>query len=234
MRKILTLAVVAGLCAPAAQAFELVGGTVGLDYSSFLGSDSNDETRSALSGAFEFGIARSVSIQTDITLAGFNATDINATTFALHGIYHAGESSSFGAFIGRDSVDGGNDLDFIGVEAGFATGAFGGEIYIAKADGDGADPTLFGLKGVYTLAPAIDLGARFDRISADDLDLNRLSLTGEYKPMPELGLTAEIGSAEVEGAGSEAFAGIGVKFNFGARQGTAFEKRSVINLIPGL
>ena len=233
MKKSIALAFASLLCAPALHAFEVTGGSVSLGYSSLTDSDLNDINKTSLGGSLEFGIAREFSVQADLSLAKFGLTDIDSRSLGLHAIYHASENTSLGGFLGRDRIEDVN-LDFIGVEAGHQMGRFGVEGYLGHAEAEGIDGTVLGLQGDYTLGEYSSVGMRYDNINVEGYDASRVSLTGEFGASPGFAITGEIGNADIESVGSEMFAGVGVRINFGAKRGATFRDRSVANLLPGL
>lgn len=232
MKKSIALAFAGLLFVPAAHAFEVTGGEVSLGYSGLTDSALNDATRTTLGGSLEFGISHEFSVQGDLSVSKFGLTHIDSRSLGLHAIYHASEDTSVGGFLGRDRIEGSN-LDFFGVEIGHQMGQFGAEGYISHAEIEGVSGTVLGLEGNYAVNDYATVGMRYDNINVDGLDASRLSLTGEIGATPGLAITGEIGNADLEGLGSEMFAGIGVRINFGAKRGATFRDRSVANLLPG-
>lgn len=230
MRNPIALALAGILCTSAAQAFEVTGGSVDLGFSAF--TDDFDANKTTLGGALEFGIVRAVSVQADLGLTQFGLTEVDNTNFGLHGIYHLGEATSGGLYLGRDRVEGA-DIDLYGLEIGHQQGQFTAEGYLGHAEAAGGSGTLLGLRGGYALSDSATLGARYDNVNLEGYDISRLSLTGEYAMTDGFALNAEVGSFDAEGVGSEMFLGLGVKASFGAKRGATFERRSLVDLIPG-
>ncbi|NPD13857.1 hypothetical protein HOY34_01420 [Xinfangfangia sp. D13-10-4-6] len=219
--------------ASAAGAAEFVGGTISLSYSGLADSDLNEINKTSLNGRVQVGFSREFSIQAGLGQTWLGLSDFDSTSLDLHGIYHLSESSSVGAFFGRDEIEG-YGANFAGLEAGHKVGQFGGEAYIAHAKDGDSSGNLYGIRAAYDLSDYGNIGARFDQIDIEGFDVSRLSLTGEFKPTPGFSLTAEVGSAKFDSLGSEMFVGVGLNVHFGANNGTTFDKRSLLDILPGL
>ena len=218
-----------------AQAFEFTGGSIDLNYSAF--TEDNDFATTALTGAVEFGFNRNFGVQFDLGTFAYDFVDESGTNAALHAIYHINETSSLGAFYGRDEIDG-EGVDFYGVEIGQEFQDFGVEAYIGAGDDSGVSATVFGLTGLYEFDQGFGLGASWERMDFNgDLDLTRFAVKADFAVGSNVDLYAEFGSFSADGfgvSGSENFFGIGAKFNFGASRGATFEDRGMLKLIPGL
>ncbi|MDO8882552.1 MAG: hypothetical protein U0934_12820 [Pseudotabrizicola sp.] len=233
MKHTLSLALAGLFCASAVQAFEVTGGSLSLGYSSFIGSSpATDVNKLSLGSSMEFGLSQQFSVQGDFALTKFNATNLDNTNFGLHAIFHVNESTSVGAFIGRDRIEHEN-LNYFGVEVGHQAGAFGTEAFLTIAKDGGSNGTVIGVKGEYSLTDSAMLGARFDLLNVDGADAAKFAIIGEVAALPGLNLTGELGQARIDGIGSEAYVGVGVKVNFGAKRGATFDRRSIIDLLPG-
>lgn len=234
MKHSLTLALAGLFCATTAQAFEVTGGSLSLGYSSFVGSsDATDFNKLSLGSSMEFGLTHQFSIQGDFALSQFGASNIDNLNFGLHAIVHANESTSVGAYIGRDRVEGEN-LNYFGFEVGHQVGQIGAEGYVTFAKDGGSDGTVIGIKGDYSLTETALIGARFDNINVDGADASRVAITGEVGALPGVTLTGELGRARIDTLGSETYVGVGVKVNFGDKRGATFDRRSILDLLPGL
>ncbi|PYF11211.1 hypothetical protein C8J30_103307 [Rhodobacter viridis] len=220
------------ISAPVAQAADVTGATLGLDYSAFTDDTGGTANKTALSGSVELGFDRNFSLQGDMSIGHFGLTDVDTFGAAVHGIYHASEFASVGAFIGRDSIEGDGDT-FYGAEAGFEQGQFSGNVYVSHMNDPLADGTLMGIGGAYKATDAFTLGASYDNIDVDSYDLSRAQLEAEYR-MDNFAVTAQLGSADAEGFGSETYFGVGAKVTFGAKRGTTFEQRGLLAIWPGL
>lgn len=236
--KILGMVAFAALMPTALAAFEFTGGDVELSYSML--TEESDLDRVDLGGSVEFAFTRNISMQADLAFTEFGASNLSLTSFGLHGIYHASESTSVGVFLGRDRAETGdassND-NFIGVEVGYEAQGFGLEAYYAKADSGLSDGSVAGASGSYDIGEAFAVGVALDRLDADTASLTALTLRGDYALTPMTRLFAEVGNASIEadGAGSvdSAFVGVGATINFGAERGATFERRSLLGTIPG-
>jgi hypothetical protein len=238
MKNILTTAALAALFASPVAAFEMTGGTVSLSYSQLTEDSSLDRTD--LGGSVEFGFSRNISAQVDLGFTDFGASGLSLTSFALHGIWHASEASSVGLFLGRDDADlDGADAsqDYIGVEVGYGSGAFGAEAHFAYADADGGSGTAAGLALDYAVSPTIGIGGTIDRLNVEGADLTTFALRGSYAFTPQTQVYAEVGNTSADAGGvseDSAFIGLGAEFSFGAARGATFDRRSLLGSIPGL
>lgn len=233
MKQTLSLALAGLLCASAAQAFEVTGGSLSLGYSSFVGSsNATDVNKLSFGSAMEFAITPEIAVQGEFSHSKFDASGLDTSNVGLHGIYHLNHTTSLGAFIGRDRIDRRN-LNYYGVEVAHQLGAFDTEAFVTIAKDGGRDGTVFGIKGDYALTDTATIGARFDHLNVKGADASKFALTGEVAALPGLNLTGEVGRGKIKGFGSDPYVGLGVKVNFGDKQGTTFGSRSVLNLLPG-
>lgn len=234
MKHILSLALAGLFCASAVQAQEVTGGTIQLGYSSFIGGGGNtDVNKLTLGSSLEYGFSQQFSVQGDFALMKYGLSNVDTANFGLHGIFHINDTTSVGGFIGQDRIEG-DGLDYFGFEIGHQVGAIGTEAYISRADsGVGVKGTVLGIKGEYAVNEVTSVGARFDNINVQGIDASRFALTGEVAATPGLALTGELGQARIETLGSEAYIGVGVKVNFGAKRGATFDRRSIVDLLPG-
>lgn len=236
--KIWGMVAMAALMPTVSGAFEFTGGNVELSYSTL--TKESDLDRVDLGGSVELSFTRDIAMQADLAFAEFGASGLSLTSFGLHGIYHASESTSVGVFLGQDrgKIAGASSTDsFVGVEVGYEAQGFGLEAYYAKADTDLSDGSVAGVSGTYALGDAFTVGLALDRLDADDVSLTALTVRGDYALTPATQLFAEIGNASIDGAAAgnvdSAFVGLGAKVNFGAARGATFERRSLLGTIPG-
>lgn len=220
------------LGAPAVQAAEVTGASLGIDYSAFTDDSTGTVSKTALSGSLELGFDRNFGLQGDLSLGRFGLSDADTASVALHGLYHASENASLGAFFGRDEIEG-KGYNFYGAEVGFEQGQFNGDAYVAAGEFSSIDGTLMGIGVGYDATEAFTLGASYDSLDVEGYDLSRAQLEAEYR-IDRFALTAQLGSAEIENAGSETYFGLGAKFSFGAKRGATFDQRGVLAVWPGL
>jgi hypothetical protein len=215
-------------------AAEVTGGDIVLSYSAF--TDEGDLNRTSLQGAVEYSFGNNFAAQADLGLHNFGLSNEDTTTLTLHGIYHLDDSTSLGAFIGRDRVVG-ESLTLYGVEAGRDLGRVDVEGYIAGFDDSGIDGIMLGGKGRYAYSEQIGFGASFDYGRIDSsTDLTRLGINADYKFGNGLTLAAEVGQLDANAfgfGGAEAYAKVSVGFEFGAKRGASFDNRSLTRLLPG-
>lgn len=223
-------------------AAEIVGGDLTLSYSQFLSdleTEDGGDTASKLTlgGSAEFALQNNLSVQADLAQAQVALIDDTATMVGLHGIYRFGEITSVGAFAARDSVSGA-DFTYAGLEAKRIFPTFDAEVYLARVGGDADDATLLGVSGQYRMLPNLDLGVSLDRLDGDDdTELTRLSAEAGYHLISGARIGAEIGAAEVGVADisdTEGFVGLSFSYAFGAERGATFDRRGLLDLLPGL
>ncbi|PZX16036.1 hypothetical protein LX81_02308 [Palleronia aestuarii] len=230
------------LSSVSAAAQQVTGGEVSLTYSRYAEeqevSFGDDETlsRRSLAGSAEIGINREFSLQGDLGFHDFQFIGETGTSLGLHAIFHANPTSSIGVFLVTESLDSA-DNDLFGIEAGSALGAIDTELYLALVDGDADGDAVFGLKGAYAVTPQFSLGAGFDHIGGDDLSVSQIALTADYDVTDTVRIAAELGTSETDYDGFEAndaFFGVTASYRFGAARGATFERRGLLELIPGL
>lgn len=219
--------------APAAA--QVTGGEVALSYSAF--TDQGDVNRTSIEGALEYSFGQNFSMQGDLAHHSFGASNENATTVTLHGIYHLNDSTSLGAFLGRDQAAGENVTTY-GLEFGRDLGRIDLEGYLGGFSDSGTDGTLIGGQARYAYTPQIGFGANFDYGRLDsNVDLTRFGVNADYKFAGGPVISAEIGQLHANAfglGGTEAYAKIGIGFEFGAKRGATFNTRSLTRLLPGL
>jgi hypothetical protein len=213
-----------------AQAAEVVGADAGLEFSTFT-HDMDDLNKLTANGALEIGLTQELSVQGDFALSQMGFIDDMTEAAGLHAIYNL-PSLSLGAFAGKDWIDGQNSHHY-GIEAATAEGQITGQGYIGKVLHSRYEGTIFGARADFAAMPDLTVGARYDNINVDDEDGYRLSLTTGYT-MGDFRLTGEIGRADTQNDGAETFLSVGAKMSFGGRNGTTFDRRGVISILPGL
>lgn len=219
--------------APAAIAQQVTGGSLTLSHSAF--TDNSDVAKTSLLGSVELGFSRDFGLQADLGLARLNGANENATLVTLHGVYHLSETTSAGLFLGIDRI-GGESQTFIGLEMGTASGPTGFEAYIGAADGGDETGTMIGLSTRYGISDQFGVGLSLDHLSVDTLDATRYSLNADFSATENVTLFGEVGAlrGEIEGAsGTEPYVKLGGKITFGAKRGTTFGQRSLLNVLPG-
>ncbi|MCL6284347.1 porin [Ruegeria sp. 2012CJ41-6] len=232
-------AMVSGLCAGAASAAEFTGGYFDLGYSSFTDSDDGSKFYGAASG--ELGFTRNFGIQADLGVYRYREIEETGYNGTLHFIYHTNDNLSLGAYYNRDDLDGDNDANTYGIEAGYEIGAIGLEGYVSRIDfvdaGD-ADGTLLGFKLDSEVAPLFTLSASVDYLDASgDVDLTRYSVGADYNLGSGAHIYGELGGARAgvdSFSRTEAYIAAGLRINFGSERGTTFGRRGLLDKLPGL
>ena len=229
------------LFSSAAYAVELTGGYLNLGYSTFTDTDFGDKFN--FNGSGEVAFAKSFSTQLDLGVYRFPDISENATNWALHANLHTNNNASFGAFYGRDVVDG-PDFEFYGIEAGFDAGRAEIEGYLGRqeiVDFSGFDGTLFGVSVSTDIDDKWEFTASYDLVDnfVGVLDYNLFAIGANYAVTDNAELygtlgTAHLSSPVVSGSTNEAYVGIGLRVNLGNKRGTTFGRRGVVDKLPGL
>lgn len=233
----LALASAVALTAAPVLAGEFTGGDIDLSYSAF--TDDTDYAKAQLDGSFEYGINRSFGVQVDGAAAAFGFIDETGSNVTLHGIWHTGTAGSAGIFVGSDRIDG-ESTEFYGLEYGMDVGGgFGVEGYAAFAEDHGEDGALYGIKGEYAFAnTGFSVAGTLDYLDLDSgISATKLGVTGNYALSPTGSIYAEVGNVNLDIGpidDNEAYVGVGARIHFGAARGATFDRRGLIQLLPGL
>ncbi len=231
-----TAMVVAGATAGVAQSF--TGAEIGLEYQSF---NDFDESVTSYFGGAEFTITPQFAVAADLSLYSNSASDDNANSFTLHGIYKTGARSGFGLFIGQDSTDDA-DVDLFGADAAFDFGQGRVEAYIGAGEPEDSDTevSFFGAEFEYDLGRGIEVIGGLDRVNYDisiaDLSVTTLEIGGSYMVADMVSIFGKIGTIELDGDGfaseDDSFLSIGAEIGFGPNQGLTFSPRSIFSSAP--
>ncbi|MFA3915834.1 porin [Ruegeria hyattellae] len=231
-------ALASSLCVGAASAAEITGGYFDLGYSSF--TDSDDGSKFYGAGSGELGFTRNFSVQADLGVYRFREVSETAYNGTLHAIYHTNDNLSLGGYYNRDEIDGGIDSNSFGIEAGYETGILGLEGYVSRidfVDSDFDDGNLLGFKVEGSPSSQFTLSASVDYLNGpDDLELTRFGVSADYEVGEGAHVYGELGRARVDigsGSESETFIGAGLRLNFGAKRGTTFGRRGLLDKLPG-
>jgi hypothetical protein len=154
----------------------------------------------------------------------------------LHALYDAFSFGTVGGFYARDSADGFESVNIVGVEGGTSFGAGGVEGYLGFGDDEGEGFTIFGFDGAFDVTPSISVTASGAAVDVEGGGASRLSIGGEYR-FGETGpaVYAEVGRLRV-GDGTDlgestGFIGFGGRIAIGPNQGTTFESRGITELV---
>jgi len=229
------------ISASAARAVEVTGGYLDLGYSTFTDSDFGDVFN--LNGSGEVAFSRAFSAQLDLGGYRFQDADENATSWTLHTNWHTSNNASFGAFYGRDYVDG-PDLEFYGVEAGFDAGPADIEAYLGRqqvVDFSDVDGALFGIAVSTEVDDQWEFTVSYDLIDNfyGLLDYDLYAVGVDYYARDNAIVYGNVGVAHIStpiasGSTNEAYIAVGVRMNLGNKRGTTFGRRGVIDKLPGL
>ncbi|WP_170329962.1 porin [Ruegeria arenilitoris] len=231
----------ASISTTAAHAVEVTGGYLDLGYSTFTDSDFGNAFN--LNGSGELAFSRSFSTQLDLGGYRFQDADENVSSWTLHANLHTSVSASLGAYYGRDYVDG-PDLEFYGIEACFDAGPAEVEAYLGRqqvVDFSDVDGTLFGIAVSTDVSDQWQFTLSYDLI--DDLygllDYDLYTLGADYYVLDNTIIYGNLGVAHIStpiasGSTNEAYVAVGVRMNLGNKRGTTFNRRGVVDKLPGL
>lgn len=225
-----------------ARAADVTGGELRFGYERLAGGEGpRDETASktSLEGAMAFGFGDRFGGQVDLGLDRFNLAEDFATAVGLHGFYNISPMTKVGGFAGYERVDGAA-FAYWGGEVGVDTGVTEIEGFVlagTETDSD-ASGLIYGLDGAQAVTPRLSLGGRIALGTfEDDLDMSRVAVTAAYDLTPSAEIEAELGMSNTDvrglGARDDAFVGVRARVTFGPGQGAVFDRRGLLDLIPG-
>lgn len=232
-----------GLAAAGAQAQEISGGELRFGYGRFLNSDKavpgqDADARYTLEGSMELAFGNAA-MQLDLALDRFGLVDERGRGAILHGMYKPADSLAAGAFVGIEDSDI-NDYNFYGIEGLLEGPDYGVEAYVMHAEVDDSDlsGTIGGIALGYDTLPNLRSGAKivYGELDSDET-LARYAVTAEYRFSPITTISAELGRFDNDTPGSDDIEGTYVSFlttfSFGPGQSTTFDRRGVLDLLPG-
>ncbi len=221
--------------AQSASAVEVIGGTAEIGYSTFTSDSSLSRTIAA--GGIEVGFSRAFSMQLDLAMYGLNTISRTGRNVTLHSNFHINDSGSVGLFLGSEDISGPN-ASYYGIEGGFELPEADIEMYLSREDDGASDVNQFGISVSHDFGNDLGISGKYDRASFNGgADLTRFSVGMDYNLSPTSKLYGEVGtlSASAVGlSGSETFIGIGARINFGGGRGVTFNRRGLLDIIPGL
>lgn len=228
-------------CAGHAQSAEVTGGELRFGYERLTDSYGDDETASkaSMEAAMAFGFGRSFGGQVDLGLDRFNLSGDTAPAIGLHGFYNISPMTRVGGFAGYESVEGA-EIAYWGGEVAVDTGVTQIEGYVlAGTERDSeASGLIWGLDGSQAVTSRLRLGGRLALGSfEDEVDVSRVGVTAAYDLTPASQVEAELGLSNTEiggfGARDDAFVAVRARVTFGPGRGAAFDRRGLLDLIPG-
>lgn len=236
--KLLTLPAIAiaGLTALPASAAEITGGYIDLGYSGF--TDSNFGSKFYIAGSGELAFTRNFGLQLDLANYNLDQANTSAQAATLHANFHTGESLSLGAFYGSERIN--SSAQFYGLEAGYEISARTGiEGYVLRREvSPSEDGTMAGAKIVGSITDRVSLNANVDYIEGlANTSLTNVSIGADYDFGRGAKIYGTVGNANADAfgvSGNEPFVGLGFRFDIGAKRGTTFGRRGVLDKIPGL
>ena len=213
---------------------QFAGGQVDLTFRNFNDSDISATTGRA-SG--ELAVTKEFSLQGDIFMGKVengSADDLSGPGATLHGLFHVSPTSSVGAFVTHERLEG-DGLTSFGVEAGAMMGGFASEVWLGVGeDQDGSDANYFGLEtrhaaGIVNLTGSLE----YYNISGD-LSSVQGAIGVEYAASNGFAVAAQLENNyfEYDDVASESDTSVSVNatYRFGKRPGTVFGERSLLGI----
>ncbi len=229
-------------CAGHAQSTEVTGGELRLGYERFSDTyDPGDDvaSKTSLEGAMVFGFGPQFGAQVDLALDRFNLADDYGAALELHGFYSISPMTRAGGFAGYEN-GGGAEVAYWGGEVAVDTGVTKIEGYVMAATEMDSDSSglVYGLHGNQAVTPRLRLGGRLNLgTSDDDMDVSRIGVTAAFDLTPAAQVEAELGTADTDVAGfgdrDDTYLAVRGKVTFGPGQGAVFDRRGLLDLIPG-
>ncbi|QFU08651.1 hypothetical protein PARPLA_02658 [Rhodobacteraceae bacterium THAF1] len=221
---------------------EVTSGELRLGHERFLddvvvNGDEEVLSRTSLEGALEIGIGYSgLGAQFDLGLDRAGLLDDTGVNATVHGLYSLPDGVTLGVFAGHDGF-GSLDSTHYGIEGAFDTGLISGEGYLMGL-ADDVSGSAFGIQGGYRVLPSLQVGARLDRANLDDgADASRFGLTADYDVTESFSIGAELGVADGDlpgiGSADEGYIGVQATVGFGDKGGSSFDRRGLLDILPG-
>lgn len=248
MRRFVTAALAAGIGlaggAAAAQGVAHQGTEFTLGYASWdLGiifapiEESGDTTLARV--RTDWALGASFGVQANLEYFEMSLGDFDGegtTTFALHPYYAFGTTGRAGLFFQRTDIEGGDDLDYTGLEGMFTPMpelAF--EAYVGQAEADFLpdEVTSYGMTFHYALSDRIGMRVAYDREEISDggfsANNSRFNIGLDYHipgsgSFPGAVLTAEAGTVDLLGIVDVTVVGAKLTIPLGGTSGAAGRK----------
>lgn len=186
-------------------------------------------------GAVEFGIGPGFGVAADLSYHGWRGLDMDGRNVTIHGLWDGLGFATVGAYLARDSFEG-DSANGLGLEAARDFGGLAAQAAIGMVDGEGDRAALLLAEGRFDLAgmaPVDGLAAtaRFGRLGGE-ADATRIGLGAEYSLGFGPTLYGELGHLSSDGEG-ETYLSLGARVGIGAKGGTTFGSRGILEVIPG-
>ncbi len=223
------------LLAQAAHAQDFRGAELSVEARAADRDDSDTFSNYRGSAELGFGV---VGVAADLAAYDFGDGDDGIRNLTLHGLTDALPFATVGLFYARDASDD-SASDTFGVEAARSFGGLGVEGYLGFGDEDGADYRVAGFDGSFGVGSAFALTGSGALLDADDGDVGRLSVGGEFRFAGGRGpaLYAEVGRIGEDDALGEddgsTFLGVGARIALGRNGGTTFGSRGLGEVVGG-
>ena len=226
MTKTFLASLALAVLASTAQAQEITGAELSIDYSTLTSGPNSDADKLSLGASMTLGFG-AFSLQGDLAQRNYALSDWNGASMGLHGIFDTGDSTKVGLFIGHDTQ--GTGTGHVGAEMMLDRGTMRYESFIQGFDGDNCG-TGIGFAADYVVNDAFTLGGGVDFVNADD-DVKRVTFDADYATAGGLGFNGQIGFEDRDSTGSEAILGLGARMSFD--EGAVFARRGIEELVTG-
>jgi hypothetical protein len=218
----------AAVGAGTAQAFELSGAQVTLEYRDNGGTGHSDQLQAEGSVALSFGYG--IGMQFGIKNAVYKPGNFDAFGYELHGTYALSDQLMLGAFYGREDFSGW--YEYAGIEADYSVGQFGVQASASKYQdtvSGGYDADFVTLDGRYVVTDRVSVLAGYHH-GDDGSGSDSFGYIGASARVFEgVDVTARYGELNV-GSNSDPVVTLGISYSF--KDGVTFAQRSYTNMFP--
>lgn len=221
-RTILAAALVATPGIALAQGFE--GAQVAASVTAL--GNSGDVDISNYGGGIQFGIGAGISVELDFGLHDWRAISGQSRSMTLHAIYELTPGISAGLYYGEEHPDSGK-VSTYGIEGTSEFGSLDVGGYLGHVEDTVDSATALGVDATMNWGSAFAFSAAVDSYSGM-IDMQNISLGGEYRFASGPAVFADIGQYSVGGA-SENYVAIGARVELG--RGTTFRDRGPSNIL---
>ncbi|MBV0914061.1 hypothetical protein [Anianabacter salinae] len=231
--RIAALAACLGVFVTPLSAQSEFGGEFVLGYSFDAGNASRNKREIGVAGEFR---AQGFGGQADYTNYRLGGTGTSADGYGLHLNFSPSLGTAVGGFYAHDTGTTFGSISYYGAEAQIGVAQGSVETHIGIAQFGAGNGTLYGLRGDYATPQGVNVYATADHVGLTGAYVNRFGIGGGVTLADRFDLSAEIGSASVNSGGattSSAYIGLQGSVTFGAGKGATFERRGLLNRLPG-
>lgn len=182
----------------------------------------------------EYNINKNFAVAVTASRYGFGNSSAHANSATLHGIYHMNETTSYGFFAGRDSLNS-IDVNHYGFELGTDLGRGNLGAYLGQAVSSGETVNILGVDGSYGFSNQFSLNGDLDQATNGSDSYSKASVGVSYEMNNGPEFFGDFGTVLVKSGGSSAdanFITLGARIDFGASRGTTFGARGSFEAFP--